>query len=306
MADNIEQIKHRYQISYMIRQFERKVENEFEKGTMRGTTHGCIGQEIIPIVVMELIDKETDYVVGTHRCHGQILAYTGDPYKLICEMTGKKDGFVQGMGGSQHIRVGKYITNGITGGMATIGCGIALGLKKDNSNGIVVAFMGDGGFNEGYVQESLNLASVMELPIIFVCENNHYAMSTPTERFSAGSFQRRVEAVDIHYIGLTTDNIDTLSKGIRDGFEYVRDKRMPCFLEIKTARLCGHSKSDKREYISDKDKQLYADNDPLKALARKLQTDIVESINQEVEKQLENAFIKARKCKEINIGGLQK
>lgn len=140
----IEKIKQRYKISYMIRQFEKKVEEEFEKGTMRGTTHGCIGQEIIPTIVMEFLDKEIDYVVGTHRCHGQVLAYTHDPYRLICEMMGKADGFIQGMGGSQHIKVGKYVTNGITGGMVTVGCGIALGLKKDNSAGIVVAFMGVG------------------------------------------------------------------------------------------------------------------------------------------------------------------
>lgn len=299
----IEKIKQRYKISYMIRQFEKKVEEEFEKGTMRGTTHGCIGQEIIPTIVMEFLDKEIDYVVGTHRCHGQVLAYTHDPYRLICEMMGKADGFIQGMGGSQHIKVGKYVTNGITGGMVTVGCGIALGLKKDNSAGIVVAFMGDGGFNEGYVQESLNLASLLKLPILFICENNHYAMSTPTERFSAGSFCRRIKAIDIDYLELTTNDIEKLAKGIREGFDHVRTKKTPCFLEIKTARLCGHSKSDKREYMSVDEIKEYEENDPLKIMGQELGNDVVQSVSREIDVQIETAFEKAYESIEITIGG---
>jgi len=290
-----------YKICYMIRCFENKVEIEFEKGNMRGTTHGCIGQEIIPATVMEYIDIENDYVVGTHRCHGQVLAYTKNPYRLICEMTGKVDGFVHGMGGSQHIKVGKYMTNGITGGMATIGCGIAMGIKKDDSSGIVVAFIGDGGFNEGYVQESLNLASHFELPILFVCENNHYAMSTPTEKYSAGTFQKRINSLNIKFISLSSCEIKGLNKGIADGFDYVRSEKKPCFLEIKTARLCGHSKSDKREYMTDIEKKRYADEDPLKKLMSEIDEATIKVLNQEIEIQLEEDFKKSQGCDEMYL-----
>ena len=120
-----------YRECYRIRCFEKKVEQGFSKGLMRGTTHGCIGQEVIPVIAMREINREIDRAVGTHRCHGQVLAYEPDTYRLACEMMGKRDGFVKGMGGSQHIKTGGYLTNGVTGGMAVIGCGMAMAMQKN-------------------------------------------------------------------------------------------------------------------------------------------------------------------------------
>ena len=289
-----------YRKCIKIRLFEKKVESEFGLGHMRGTTHGCIGQEIISVLVMENVDRRQDYITGTHRCHGQILAYDENPYALACEMMGKKDGYAHGMGGSQHIKVEKYITNGITGGMVTIAVGIAMGMKKENGDGIVIAFAGDGGINEGYVQESLNLASHFKLPVLFVCENNGYAMSTPTEKYSAGNFRSRISALDIKYMESKTLSPDTLETDINNAFLFVRKNRSPCFLDIHTARLCGHSKSDLMEYMSEEEKERHFREDPVLWVAGKLTVNEVSMIDTEVSDEINSAFEKAGKCEEFH------
>lgn len=287
-----------YEKCYRIRRFERQVEKEFENGTMRGTTHGCIGQEIIPVLVMDKINKDIDYVVGTHRCHGQVLAYTNNSYKLVCEMMGKKDGYVGGIGGSQHIKTGHFLTNGITGGMAVIGMGIAMGIKKTNSEGVVVSFLGDGGFNEGYVQEALNLASLYKVPILFICENNHYAMSTPTERYSSGTVEQRVSALNIKYLNASTTEIDNLQKLIDEAYNFTLCERQPCFLNVETARLCGHSKSDKMEYMSEEEKEYNILQDPIVQLEKKLTQEERNQIQKKIDKEIIDAFERAKQCVE--------
>lgn len=287
-----------YKKCYKIRSFEKKVEEEFSNGKLRGTTHGCIGQEIIPVLAMEYINKSTDYVVGTHRCHGQVIAYADDVYRLACEMMGRKDGFVSGMGGSQHIKIDKYLTNGITGGMATVGTGIALGIKKKGEKALVVSFIGDGGFNEGYVQESFNLASSMNLPILYICENNHYAMSTPTARYSAPKFGNRIEALEMKYIGSDSSKPEMLEKDMKDAFSYVRENGKPCFLDVQTARLCGHSKSDSMEYMSEEEKKQNIANDPILWLEKYIDDGEIKMINEEILKEINDAFERANECTE--------
>ncbi len=284
---------------YTIRAFEKKIEEEFGKGNMRGTTHGCIGQEVIPVIVMNYINQETDYIVGTHRCHGQVLAYNMDPYRLFCEMMGRRDGFVNGMGGSQHIKNRKFLTNGITGGMVVVGNGIAMSIKKNQKQGIVVSFLGDGGFNEGYVQETFNLASHYELPILFVCENNHYAMSTPTEKFSAGTFKRRIQALDIKYYQAYSGDVEQLDEMIGLGTAFVRNEQKPAFIEVSTARLCGHSKSDKMEYMSSSEKNHNAKKDPLKFISGKLMEDEIEELKCHINETIKDAYVRADKCPEM-------
>lgn len=287
-----------YEKCMRIRMFEKKVEEEFSLGHMRGTTHGCVGQEVIPVLVVEKMNRDMDYITGTHRCHGQVIAYTDDIYRLACEMMGKKDGFVKGHGGSQHIKDNKYITNGITGGMATVGTGIALGIKKNNDSGIVIAFLGDGGFNEGYVQESLNLAAYFCLPILFVCENNKYAMSTPTEEYSAGCFRDRIAALGINYIDAYMSNLEQLGLSVSNAFDFVRVNGTPCFLDVHAARLCGHSKSDAMEYMSGDEKERNIREDPVAILSNMLSATEKKEIEKRVIEEINDAFERANACAE--------
>lgn len=295
---NIENI---YEQCYMIRAFEKKVEKEFEKGVLRGTTHGCIGQEVIPVLLMQCIDRDKDYITGTHRCHGQVLAYTNDPYRLACEMMGKKDGYNSGMGGSQHIKIDKYITNGVTGGMAAVGCGMAMSLKKNRKEGIVISFLGDGGFQEGYVQEAINMAQIYQVPILYILENNRYAMSTKTSDFSAGQIKDRIEALGMAYKIADARNIDVLPQQINDAYAFVKAERQPLFLEIDTFRLCGHSKSDEREYMSGKEKESNIKDDPVRKLRYKISEETINSIESRLDSLIEEAFIKAREIEEIGL-----
>lgn len=291
-----------YKECFLIRAFEKKVEKEFELGKMRGTTHGCIGQEIIPVLVMNIIDRENDYITGTHRCHGQVLAYTRDPYKLACEMMGKVDGYNCGMGGSQHIKTEKYITNGVTGGMAAVGVGMALSLKLNKKKGIVISFLGDGGFQEGYVGETMNMAKTFNTPILYILENNHYAMSTPTSSYTAGTPERRVKAMDIKYFCADVRDIDRLSETIEEGYLYVKKNIEPAFIEVNTFRLCGHSKSDDRAYMSEEEKAECFANDPLITMRNRINDkEKVIKMEQDVNRIIEKAFEKANGSLELGI-----
>lgn len=289
-----------YRDCVLIRKFERRVEKEFEFGRFRGTTHGCIGQEIIPVLVMRNIDRERDYVTGTHRCHGQVLAYTHDPYRLACEMMGRTDGFNCGMGGSQHIKTGRYITNGVTGGMAAVGTGMALYMKK-NGGGMVVSFLGDGGFQEGYVGEAMNIAGLTGAPILYILENNRYAMSTPTGKYSSGTPQSRTEALGMRYFRGDVRNLEELDRIIADGFAYVRKNNAPALIEVDTFRLCGHSKSDNRAYMTEEEKAGYIADDPVAALRALIPQEQTEQADAEAESAIDGAFARAAECGEINM-----
>ncbi len=290
-----------YKDCILIRTFERKVEKEFEQGRLRGTTHGCIGQEIIPVLAMRYIDREKDYVTGTHRCHGQVLAYTHDPYRLACEMMGRADGFNCGMGGSQHIKTGRYITNGVTGGMAAVGAGMALYMKKSGSGGIVLSFLGDGGFQEGYVGETMNIAGASGAPILYILENNHYAMSTPTASYSSGTPESRTEALGIRYFHGDVRDIVGLDGVISEAVGYVRENSAPAFVEVDTFRLCGHSKSDDRAYMTEEEKAGNTADDPVAAMRRLIAAEQTAAADSEAERIIDEAFARAAECGEIDM-----
>ena len=286
---------------FTIRYFEKNVEKYFSMGKLMGTTHGYIGQEIIASCLSDFVDMDIDYVTSTHRCHGHYLALFDDVEGLSSEIMGKKDGVVNGLGGSQHIKKGNFITNGITGGMIPIGVGIAFSKKLLKEKGIVFSFVGDGGMNEGYVLEAFNLSSVYEVPIFFILENNHYALSTTTEKFTAGSFQKRIEAYDIKYEKIIADDPEILYMKLSKSTKYVRETNKPFFLEIDTFRFCGHSKSDKREYVDKELEKFWLNNDPLNTIKQQLNTDFIVETEKIIKERIDDAFEKAAFQKEMSI-----
>ena len=162
----------------LIRRMEQKIESLFSQGLLRGTTHCCIGQEAVPVALYYLINIEKDYLCSGHRAHGLSMMMTGKPETLLGEIMGKSFGMAKGLGGSQHVYYKNYFTNGITGGMTPVTAGIAFALKHEQTDAIATVVFGDGAMNEGYVLESFNLAKEMQLPMLFILENNGYAMST--------------------------------------------------------------------------------------------------------------------------------
>ena len=277
---------------FLIREFEKTLESYFTKGMLRGTTHGCIGQEAIPVAISEIISIERDFVTSTHRGHGHYLAITEDVYGLACEIMGKKDGVVFGKGGSQHLQRGNFYTNGITGGMIPIAVGVALSKKLKNEDGIVVSFVGDGGMNEGYVMEAFNMASAFSVPIMFILENNSYAMSSPTALLTGGTFSERIRGFGIKYEHILVKNVIELSSFFHNARKYVEEERKPIFIECSTFRFCGHSKSDKREYIKTSEDDFWHINDPLIKLKTELGDEII-SIEDNMKKFIHEEFEKA-------------
>jgi pyruvate dehydrogenase E1 component alpha subunit len=289
----------------LIRRFEETVERLFAEGRIHGTTHLCIGQEACAVGACDAL-ASADLVVSTHRGHGHLLARGGDPRRMMAELFGKAEGYSKGRGGSQHMacrEIGFLGTTGITGGGLPIATGAALALQLQRLSAIVLCFFGDGASNQGTFHESLNLASIWKLPVLFFCENNLYAMSTPvSDAMAVENVADRAAAYKIpaHIV----DGNDSFA--VRDAAyaaaAQVRAGHGPQLIEAKTYRLRGHSKSDPREYRSRKEEQAWEARDPLRLLSQRIvegglaaKADL-ETIADEVNREIEQAVDFATKC----------
>ena len=277
----------------LIRKTEEKIEELFSKGLLRGTTHGAKGQEAVAVGLLSHIDCNFDYITGSHRSHGHYLAINPDPYPLFAELMGKETGLVNGKGGSQHILYKNFITNGITGGMVPIATGLAFSQKVKTKDGICISLFGDGAMNEGYVMEALNLAAVLELPIVFALENNNYAMSTPFSYSCRGKIEDRIHGFGLDYHQIEAIDVETVSDKCKDLISIVRTTRKPIFIEFKTHRFSGHSESDKREYVDPCLDEYWHKNDPLLRIENKLDPKIVIETNQKVENMIKESVERA-------------
>lgn len=280
-----EEVLHRL---LLIREMEHKIEKLFQEGKLRGTTHCCIGQEAVPVALSWLIDIEKDYLCSGHRAHGLSMMMTMKPELLLGEIMGKPWGMAKGLGGSQHVYYKHYFTNGITGGMVPVTAGIAFTLKQTPSRDIAVVDFGDGAMNEGYVLEAFNLAAEMDLPILFILENNGYAMSTPVQTVNPYRlFEERVKGFGLPYAQVSTSDFDALYSVLDQSVTYVRENRSPMFVEVITHRFCGHSKSDKREYIPRQEDQWWRDHDCVESIARQLPETTVSQIRESVLREVD-------------------
>jgi len=235
----IEEIK----LALKIRKVEEKLLELYGEGKLNGTVHTCIGQEFTGVAVAKYLEKK-DFVVSNHRGHGHYISRTGDLKGLFAEVMGRTTGCSGGIGGSQHFYNDNYYSNGIQGGMTPIASGLALGCKMRGNDAIVVAFIGDGTLGEGILYEVLNIASLWDLPVLFVLENNGIAQSTSIKQNLAGAISKRAQAFDIHYEKAASIHIDDLLQKSENIISYVRRENKPAFFEIETSRLYSHSKSD--------------------------------------------------------------
>lgn len=275
----------------LIRKMEQKIESMFSQGLLRGTTHCCIGQEAVPVAMSYLLDIERDYLCAGHRAHGFSMMMTMKPEMLLGEIMGKSFGMAKGLGGSQHVYYKNYFTNGITGGMATVATGIAFALKQEKSDAISVVDFGDGAMNEGYVLEAFNLAAEMKLPVLYLLENNGYAMSTPVESANPyGKFEDRVRGFALPYTSVEASDFDKLYAVLETAVKKVRVTREPQFVEVLTHRFCGHSKSDKRAYIPKERDDYWREHDCLKSVAEQLTGAAVKEVEEKVSEEIERVY----------------
>src|SRR5215471_72453 len=180
-----------YGFGHLISLTEQLLLDLFSKGLLSGTTHTCLGQELCQMSVVRALDDPDDVVLSNHRNHGHFLTYSGAFDALVCEVMGRDAGICGGIGGSQHIAFRHFHSNGVQAGMTAIGAGLALARRLRHSNAIVTCIVGDGTLGEGLLYESLNLASVWRVPMLFVVEHNGIAQTTPTAETIGGSIVAR-------------------------------------------------------------------------------------------------------------------
>ena len=233
-----------YEEMYLIRRFEETLLELFAAGKMAGTTHTYIGQEADAAGLIAHLDPTRDVVFSNHRCHGHYLAFTGDVFGLLCEVMGKAPGVCGGKGGSQHLQNGNFYSNGVLGSIVPVATGMALAERERGIGAITVAFLGDGTLGQGVVYESMNMASLWNLPILFALEHNHYAQSTPSHLQIAGDVAARARAFGIETAEVATTDVLEIHREAESVVDAVRTSGRPFFLLLETYRFSPHSKGD--------------------------------------------------------------
>ncbi|WP_185872702.1 pyruvate dehydrogenase (acetyl-transferring) E1 component subunit alpha [Blattabacterium cuenoti] len=254
------------------RKFEDKCRSLYLKQKIRGFLHLYNGQEAIPAGITHAIDLSIDRIISAYRCHILPISMGVDPKKIMAELLGKETGTSCGMGGSMHIFSKKYRFyggHGIVGGQIPLGAGIAFADKYFNRKSVTITLMGDGAIGQGVLHETFNMAMIWKLPVVFVCENNKYAMGT--------SIQRNNQIKELYKIGLLYEmpsltvngmNPENIAKSLYPAVDRARNGQGPSFLDIQTYRYRGHSMSDAESYRSKDEINFYKKQDPILKLKK--------------------------------------
>jgi len=256
-----------YRRMLVIREFEEEVRRLRLEGDIVGSVHLCIGQEAIPLGVVDALDLPRDVVGSTYRGHGWLLA-TGVPLREgFAELLGRQTGTNGGRGGSAYLSAPSYGfmgENSIVGAGAPIACGAALAGMHDGSGRIAVTAFGDGAMNQGALLESLNFAAALSLPVIFVCENNGWSELTPIADMVADPVLiNRAAAFGIRSVRVDGNDPHAVLAAAQNAVEYARAGNGPVFIEAMTERIVGHYIGDPETYRTDADHERLAAQDPL-------------------------------------------
>ena len=259
-----------YEQMILIRRFEEKAGQLYGMGHIGGFCHLYIGQEAV-VVGMQSMAEEGDSVVTSYRDHGHMLACGMESRGVMAELTGRKNGYSRGKGGSMHMfsrEKNFYGGHGIVAAQVPIGAGLAFAHKYKGDGGVNMAYLGDGAANQGQVYETFNMSALWKLPVIFVIENNQYGMGTSVSRAAAGvDLADRGKAYGIP--GLQVDGMDVLAvrAAAREALDYCRSGKGPYILEMKTYRYRGHSMSDPAKYRTrDEVDAMRKQHDPIEQL----------------------------------------
>ena len=248
------------------RTFEETAARLFVEGKVHGTAHFCIGEEATGVGVCAALEKE-DMIAQTHRSHGQAIGKGMDIKKMMAEFLGKETGYCKGKGGCMHIAdftVGSLGANGVVGGGIPVAVGAALSQKYFKRPNITVCFFGDGASNEGSFHESLNLASVWQLPVLFVCTNNYYGMSTHVSKsMHIDDISIRASSYGMKGIALDGNDLMLIYEETKKAREYVL-KNGPMLMVLNTYRWMGHSKSDPQIYRTKEEVNQWKEKCPIK------------------------------------------
>ncbi len=258
----------------VIRAFEEKAEELFALGRVHGTMHLSIGQEASAVGTASAL-REGDYLLNTHRGHGHCLAWFGSDEKLMmAEFMGKESGYCRGRGGSMHIAnvdANNLGANGIVAGGLPIAVGVGLSIKQRGTDQVCLSVFGDGGANTGAFHESVNMSSIWHLPVIYLCENNQYAMSMPMKKaFNIPRVSDRAKGYGIAGVTVDGNDIVAVYHAMQDAVARARAGQGPTLVESVTYRWRGHSKSDKQAYRTRDEVKEWQAQDPIRRFAKVL------------------------------------
>ena len=288
---------------YLIRKFEEGAEDSYTRGLIHGTMHLSIGQEASAVGACMPLDDE-DKITSTHRGHGHCVAKGADVGRMFAEFFGKEEGYCRGRGGSMHIAdvsKGNLGANGIVGGGLPIAVGAALSAKRQGTGAVTICFFGDGANNEGAFHEALNMASVWKLPVVFICENNRYGMSTSTERSTAvKQIAERAQAYAMPGVTVDGNDFSAIAEASETAVARARRGEGPSLIESLTYRWRGHSKSDRNRYRTKDEIEAWMAQDPIRRMGDLLiehailSADEIAALEAEVDAEITAAIAFAR------------
>jgi TPP-dependent pyruvate/acetoin dehydrogenase alpha subunit len=293
-----------YRNIYATRQFELKCIELYRQGLIRGYLHPYLGEEAIAAGACAAIGLD-GYIVSTHRGHGHCISKGADLKLMMAEILGRATGYCKGRGGSMHIsnKANNNLgANGIVGGGIPIATGAALGIKVKKSNQVVVAFFSDGASNNGVFGESLNLASIYNLPVIYMLENNHYAVTTPVEYASACcELVERSQAYGMP--GVCVDGNDAVEVYLetKKAADRAINGEGPTLIEAKTYRHAGHHVNDPGLYMDQQDLAEWKARDPLILLSQRISEEEARKVEAQVDSELETAVEFAQNSPEPSV-----
>ena len=286
-----------YELTYTIRVFEQKAIEQYRLGNIRGYLHPYLGEEAVAVGAITALNED-DYVISTHRGHGHAIAKGHDTKLMMAELFGKETGYCRGRGGSMHVANLNQFNlgaNGIVGAGIPIATGAAMGIKQKSTKQVAVSFFSDGATNNGVFHESLNMAAIYQLPVIFVLENNHYAVSTPVQSCALlDNLSDRATAYCMP--GYTVDGNDAVVvyEAMQGPLERARHGEGPSLIECKTYRQGGHHVNDPGLYMPKDVLAYWKSRDPVDLMKKSLleeglTEDNIQAINLRIENLIDES-----------------
>ncbi len=290
-------LKKMFELVYTVRQFELKTVEQYRMGNIRGYFHPYLGEEAIAVGTILTLNPD-DYIVSHHRGHGHAIVKGHDPKRMMAELLGKATGYCKGRGGSMHVASKEFRNlgaNGIVGGGIPLAAGAGMAIKQKGGSEVVLSFFSDGAANNGVFHESINMAAIYKLPVVFILENNHFAVSTPVEQ-SALVENLSIRAAGYGIPGVTEDGNDAVKvyETTKEPVARARRGEGPSLLEFKTYRHGGHHVNDPGLYMPKEKMAYWKSKDPVDVMHNYLRKGgvdeaTVEEIKKKVNEVIEEA-----------------
>ena len=277
---------------YLIRAFEEQADKSYSEGKVHGTIHVSIGQEASSVGSISTLNTD-DCILSTHRGHGHCLAKGADPKLMMAELFGKESGYCRGRGGSMHIADvdgGNLGANGVVGGGNPMAVGVGIGLKMKDRNQVAICFFGDGAVANGAFHESMELAVRFQIPVLFLCENNKYAMSFPTgEETTSEELAKYGEHYGMPGVAVDGNDILAVREVAQESVDMARQGKGPSLVIADTYRRRGHSRSDREAYRDKEEIRQWMEKDPIQRFEKFILDEGILSRN-DMDKMKEKAY----------------